>query len=70
MIKDIDKDLKAHTLVEAIVQFSHKLGIKVIAEYVHSKIIFDMLHKLDVAEYQGYYFSKPSQEIEQLPKDI
>lgn len=70
LIKDIDKDLKAHTLVEAIVQFSHKLGIKVIAEYVHSKIIFDMLHKLDVDEYQGYYFSKPSQEIEQLPKDI
>ncbi len=59
LIKDIDKDLRAHTLVEAIVQFSHKLGIKVIAEYVHSKIIFDMLKELDVDEYQGFYFHEP-----------
>ena len=63
LIKDIDTDSKAHTLVEAIVQFSHKLGIKVIAEYVHSKIIFDMLRSLDVDEFQGYYFCEPSEEI-------
>lgn len=63
LIKDIDTDSKAHTLVKAIVQFSHKLGIKVIAEYVHSKIIFEMLKKLDVDEYQGYYFSEPIEKI-------
>ncbi|MFT5660188.1 MAG: diguanylate cyclase (GGDEF)-like protein [Sulfurimonas sp.] len=63
LIKDIDTDSRAHTLVEAIVQFSHKLGIKVIAEYVHSKIIFEMLKELDVDEYQGYYFSEPLEEI-------
>lgn len=63
LIKDIDKDLRAHTLVEAIVQFSHKLGIKVIAEFVHSKIIFDMLKELDVDEYQGFYFYEPREEV-------
>ncbi|MEA2099859.1 MAG: EAL domain-containing protein [Campylobacterota bacterium] len=63
LVKDIDKDTRAHTLVEAIVQFSHKLGIKIIAEYVHSEVIFNMLKELDVDEYQGFYFSKPLENI-------
>jgi len=63
IVKDIDKDERAHTLVEAIVQFSHKLGIKVIAEYVHSQTIFEMLLQLGVDEYQGYHFSEPLETI-------
>ena len=64
LIKDINTDVKAYTLVEAIVQFSHKLGIKVIAEYVHCGLVFDMLKELGVDEYQGFYFSKPLKEEE------
>lgn len=63
LVKNIDTDSKAYTLVEAIVQFSHKLSIKVIAEYVHSKVVFEMLLKLDVDEYQGFYFSEPLENI-------
>ena len=63
LIKDIDTNTSSHTLVEAIVQFSHKLGIKVIAEYVHSKLIFNMLKELNVDEYQGFYFSEPLENI-------
>lgn len=63
LVKDIDTDHRAYTLIEAIVQFSHKLGIKVIAEYVHSEVIFNMLKKLDVDEYQGFYFSEPVEMI-------
>lgn len=63
LIKNIDTDNKARILVGAIVGFSHKLGIKVIAEYVHSKVIFDMLKELDVDEYQGFYFNEPSVKI-------
>ncbi len=63
LVKDIDTNTRSFTLVEAIVQFSHKLGIKVIAEFVHSKVIFDMLKELHVDEYQGYYFSEPKIEI-------
>jgi len=66
LVKDIDTDIKSHTLVQAIVEFSHKLGIKVIAEYVHSKVIFEMLKDLGVDEYQGFYFS---QAIEDIAKD-
>ena len=63
LIKDIDKSEKAFVLVKAIVQFSHELGIKVIAEYVHSQTVFSMLKELDVDEYQGFYFYKPNKEI-------
>jgi len=59
LVKNIDTDEKSHTLVKAIAGFSHKLGIKVIAEYVHSEIVFEMLKKLDVDEYQGFYFWEP-----------
>ncbi len=68
LIKNIDTDEKAHILVGAIVKFSHKLGIKVIAEYVHSKIIFDMLKDLNVDEFQGYYFSEPLEMCDNILK--
>jgi len=63
LIRNIDTDVNSHTLVEAIVKFSHKLDIKVIAEYVHSKKVFDILKELGVDEYQGYYFHEPLEEI-------
>jgi EAL domain-containing protein (putative c-di-GMP-specific phosphodiesterase class I) len=63
LIKNIDTDKKAYILVSAIVEFSHKLGIKVIAEYVHSKVIFEMLKVIEVDEYQGFYFSEPIEKI-------
>lgn len=66
LIKDIDTDIKSYTLVEAILQFSHKLGIKVIAEYVHSEEIFELLKGLEVDEYQGFYFSEPLEDIGQI----
>jgi len=63
LVKNIDKDKKAYILVKAIVQFSHELGIKVIAEYVYNELIFDMLKDIGVDEYQGYYFSVPSEDL-------
>jgi len=64
LVKKIDTDEKSYILVQAIVKFSHKLGIKVIAEYVCSETIFLMLKELDVDEYQGFYFSEPLENIE------
>ena len=62
LVKNIDSDEKSHILVAAIVKFSHKLGIKTIAEFVHSKKIFEMLKELEVDEYQGFYFAEPQEE--------
>jgi EAL domain-containing protein (putative c-di-GMP-specific phosphodiesterase class I) len=59
LIKNVDVDAKALTLVEAIVMFSHKMGIKVVAEYVHSKEVYDILKTIDVDLFQGFYLSEP-----------
>ena len=63
LIKHIDTDESSYILVQAIIDFSHKLGIKVIAEYVHNEKVFTMLKELNVDEYQGFYFYEPSREL-------
>lgn len=62
-IKNIDKDMKAFTLVKGIITSSKELNIKTIAEFVHKKEIFDILIELGVDEFQGYYFSEPMLNI-------
>lgn len=63
LTKNILKDERTHTLIKAISEFSKELNIKVIAEFVSTKEIFDALCLLSIDEYQGYYFSVPSQEL-------
>ena len=63
LIKDIDTNKDSFELVKAIVQFSKELNIKTIAEYIHSKEVFDIAFDLGVDEFQGYYFGKPSKDF-------
>lgn len=63
-IKNIDKNKESYALVRSVVTFAKELDIKVIAEYVHSKEIFDLLYFLGVDEFQGFYFSAPKRDIE------
>ncbi|MEA3228238.1 MAG: EAL domain-containing protein, partial [Campylobacterota bacterium] len=63
LVKNIDSDERSYILVEAIIGFSHKLGIKVIAEYVHNETVFTMLKDLGVDEYQGFYFYEPLEAL-------
>jgi len=65
LVKNIDTNTRSYALVEAIVQFSHKLGIKVIAEFVHSEVVFSMLKELGVDEYQGFYFYEPLLDVKE-----
>lgn len=63
LIKNIDIDSHAFILTKSITSFFHELNIKVIAEHIHSKEVYDVLKKLDVDEYQGYYFFEPLRYI-------
>jgi len=63
LIREIDIDKNAYIITKNIVKFAQELGIKTIAEYVHSKAIFKILKKLNIDAYQGFYFSKPKKEI-------
>jgi EAL domain-containing protein (putative c-di-GMP-specific phosphodiesterase class I) len=63
LIKNIDTDNNSYELVKSIVAFSHALGKKTIAEFVHSKEIFEIAKSLQVDLFQGYYFSEPKIDI-------
>lgn len=60
LIKNIDTDHNAYIVVETIVQFAKKLGIKTVAEYVHSREIYKKVKKLEIEYMQGFYFNEPS----------
>lgn len=64
LIKCIDTDEKTLKLVKGIVSFAKALHIKTIAEYVHNKVIFDLLVDIGVDEFQGYYIGEPCLELQ------
>jgi len=58
LIKNL-KDDKTFKLVKFIVEFAKEYDIKVIAEFVSDKEKFEILKKLEIDCFQGYYFCKP-----------
>jgi len=64
LIKNIDNDAHAYSLVKAIVECTQELGIKTIAENVSSKEIFERAVELGVNEFQGFLFGEPLARIE------
>jgi len=59
LIKNIDNDKKSYEFVKSIVQLAKALGIKTVAEFVHSKAIFEITYELGIDYFQGYYFYEP-----------
>lgn len=58
-VADITVDPRARSVVEAILQISHALGIETVAEGVESEEIFALLREIGVPLVQGYAFGKP-----------
>ncbi len=63
LIKDIDQDKNARIVVETIVDFSKKLGIKTVAEFVHSSTVLSFVKQLGIDYSQGYFIDMPSPTI-------
>ena len=59
IIADINKSLSAKAVVEAIVFFAKKVGIKTVAEFVSTKEIFKTCKELEIDYFQGYLFDEP-----------
>ena len=59
-IKDIVTDQVDRTLVEAINDMAHTMGLKTVAEYVESKEIMNLLQEMNIDYAQGYYIQKPT----------
>lgn len=65
LIRNIDKDQTRQHLVSSVVDFAHKVGIKIICEGVETVEELSVLEKMDVSLFQGYLFAKPA--FEALP---
>ena len=65
-IKDILSDGVARAMVQSIVQVGHKMGLKIIAEYVENDEIVDLLRLMSIDYGQGYGISRPEPLNEML----
>ncbi len=63
LVKNIHNDENSYLITKTINDFAHNLGIKTIAEFVHSKEVFEILKELGVDEFQGYYFCEPKENF-------
>lgn len=59
LIKNIDKNEKDYKVVDSIIHFAKQSNMKTIAEFVHSKAVYNKLVTLDVDYMQGYFIAKP-----------
>lgn len=60
LVKNIYSDKNSYEMVKSIIDFSKALNIRVIAEFVHSKEVFESLISLGVDELQGFYLAEPA----------
>lgn len=67
LIKNIDIDENARLVVETIIVFARKLNKKIVAEYVHSKEVYEIVKELGIDYAQGYYIGEPLPVILENP---
>lgn len=66
IIKDLDKDTYSLAVIETIMTFAKKMHYPVVAEYVHSKKIYEIIKSYDIEYAQGFYLGKPKEDLELL----
>ncbi|WP_052380652.1 putative bifunctional diguanylate cyclase/phosphodiesterase [Paenibacillus camerounensis] len=62
-VSEMTLEPQGDVLVKTIIELSHNLGLKVVAEGIELKEQFDLLRRLGSDELQGYYISKPLQAV-------
>lgn len=62
LIRYLAQDHTAFLVTKGIVQFARSMGIKTVAEYVHSEAVQDRVMELGIDFSQGEYFGMPSPE--------
>lgn len=58
-VDDIGKDVRSQHIIEKIIELSHMLELKVIAEGVETRKQLEYLQSINCDIIQGYYYSKP-----------
>ncbi|MDA3907896.1 MAG: bifunctional diguanylate cyclase/phosphodiesterase [Sulfurimonas sp.] len=63
LVKNIDVSEKDFKVVKSIIHFAKEANMKTIAEFVHSKEVYDKLEELGVDYMQGYFIAKPTDRL-------
>lgn len=58
LIKNIDHDERQRIIVQTIIEFAHKIGVKTIAEFVATEEIAKKVQELGIDYSQGYYYGQ------------
>lgn len=66
LIKSINENPRHRIVVEAIVDFAHRIGIDTVAEFVSSEEILQNVTDLGITYAQGFYMGKPQFLNQQL----
>lgn len=66
LIENIDKNEDSRIIAKSIVDFARNIGVKTIAEKVHSAEIERIIIDLGVDFVQGYYIGKPKSTIDAI----
>ncbi len=66
LIKSIDQNPRHRIVVEAIVDFAHRIGIDTVAEYVTSEEVLQNITEMGITYAQGFHTGKPQFLNQQL----
>ena len=71
LIRDIHLNPVKLSIVTKMFELNSEIGITTLAEGVETKEEFDVLRKIGIKLYQGYYFAKPAFEaLPEVPKEL
>jgi EAL domain-containing protein (putative c-di-GMP-specific phosphodiesterase class I) len=59
LIKTINENPRTRIVVEAIIDFAHRIGIDTVAEFVASEEILQKVTELGITYAQGFHTGKP-----------
>jgi EAL domain-containing protein (putative c-di-GMP-specific phosphodiesterase class I) len=65
VIKEILNDKSIELIIDTVVIMAKHKKLKIVAEFVENKEIFDKLKEMNIDYYQGYYLSKPIDKIKE-----
>lgn len=62
-IKDLDENKSSYQVTDTILYFTRQIGVKTVAEFVHSEEIYKTVKSMGVDYAQGYFLGKPEPDL-------
>ncbi|NPA10754.1 MAG: EAL domain-containing protein [Epsilonproteobacteria bacterium] len=69
-IKNIAQNQKSYKIVQTIKSLAESMNVKTVAEFVEDEEIFKAVKELGIDYSQGYYFSKPKEDLSEFEKGV